>query len=344
MASLTSTLTRKQVAPHEDNLDKGVLYTFSASHFVNFTCGFYWQSPGCGKAIIEMWGAGGSGARMCCCGTGIPGNNGAYVLKTICTNPNTYVNGNVGQSCSNANDIYYRGRSNPSGVCWNCGCDACCLTNGCLCAEGGFGGASPCTTAAYTPYCCLRSTGFCGSQTSLHGAGCGIICNYGSGVSWCGVIPRDFANAHCGDLNCKGCFSCTNFMHCDGNMVQNCYAQVTIPIPGGMFAQGPSFLCFKIGNGTDDAANHSGQGLNNFIYALNAASRFPSQGQGHHSCWTGNTMCGCYENDGCLPFVPYGFGGMPASNCPDVRSHGYRGGLGAVRIKYVCSASCFYDV
>ena len=162
MASLTSTLTRKQVAPHEDNLDKGVLYTFSASHFVNFTCGFYWQSPGCGKATIEMWGAGGSGARMCCCGTGIPGNNGAYVLKTICTNPNTYVNGNVGQSCSNANDIYYRGRSNPSGVCWNCGCDACCLTNGCLCAEGGFGGASPCTTAAYTPYCCLRSTGFCG--------------------------------------------------------------------------------------------------------------------------------------------------------------------------------------
>ena len=25
-----------------------------------------------GEATIEMWGAGGSGARMCCCGGGIP--------------------------------------------------------------------------------------------------------------------------------------------------------------------------------------------------------------------------------------------------------------------------------
>ena len=40
------------------------------------------QKPN-GTAIIEVWGAGGSGARMCCCGDGLTGNAGAYVKKTI---------------------------------------------------------------------------------------------------------------------------------------------------------------------------------------------------------------------------------------------------------------------
>ena len=34
--------------------------------------------PHGGEATIEMWGAGGSGARMCCCGGGIPGNAAGY--------------------------------------------------------------------------------------------------------------------------------------------------------------------------------------------------------------------------------------------------------------------------
>ena len=33
-----------------------------------------WVAPPAGTATIEIWGAGGSGAEMCCCGFGIAGN------------------------------------------------------------------------------------------------------------------------------------------------------------------------------------------------------------------------------------------------------------------------------
>ena len=36
-----------------------------------------------GTAHIEIWGAGGSGARMCCCGDGLLGNAGGYAYKKI---------------------------------------------------------------------------------------------------------------------------------------------------------------------------------------------------------------------------------------------------------------------
>jgi len=48
-------------------------------------------------------------------------------------------------------------------------------------------------------------------------------------------------------------------------------------------------------------------------------------------------MCGCYEMNGCLPTVPYGYPGGPGQFVGDVRDGGTRGGHGAVRIKFIGS-------
>ena len=44
----------------------------------DYVTDFAGELHGGGEATIEMWGAGGSGARMCCCGGGIPGNAAGY--------------------------------------------------------------------------------------------------------------------------------------------------------------------------------------------------------------------------------------------------------------------------
>lgn len=344
MALLTSLLTRRQVVPREDNLDKGRIWTFAPSTQVALTCGFYWPSPGCGTALIEVWGSGGSGARMCCCGGGIPGNPGAYAKKTICVYTNTYICGQTGLSCANndTGDFYIRGRGNPSGLCWIGACDCCGNSNGCMCAEGGIGGTSLCNTAAYTPYCCFLSIGLCGSRLPSHGDGCGIICNYGNAGGPC-AQDRTPAYGYGGDVNCIGCFSCTNFMHCDALYFTACYSQMHIWAPAGTISEDPATIHYKHGNQTDGSANWSGQGLNSYLYAIQAASRNPIWGGNTYECWSNAVLCGCYESNGCLPFVPYGFAGPTHSSCADVRSGGYRGGLGAVRIKFICCDSCFFQ-
>jgi len=76
--------------------------------------------------------------------------------------------------------------------------------------------------------------------------------------------------------------------------------------------------------------------LNGFLYGLNVAGRQPGRGvDGAHSCWTGGRTCGCYDGNGCIPFVPPGFPGLPPFPCGDVRDHAYRGGHGAIRIRFV---------
>lgn len=342
MALLTDTLTRNQVSPIEDNLDKGMIYTFhTGNQYAAFINGIMWRPPGCGKAIIETWGAGGSGARQCCCGSSIPGNPGAYVKKVVCMTPSNSVCGQHGMSCGNAGAIFYRGRSEPSGVCW-CGIDMCGNTNGCLCAEGGYGGASACQTAGGSPYCCFLGNGFCGSQSQHHGVCCGIICNMGC-VSFCGARTAYCALAYGGDINCWGGFSCANFFHAEPNYFVNCYSSATIAVPPGIIADGRSTITFKFGQAADGHHNWSGEGLGSSLYAINAASKWPTQGIPWTACWVATRMCGCYEDTGCNPIMPYGFPGVGASVCADVRSHGYRGGHGAIRIKFICCNSCFFS-
>lgn len=367
MASLTTLLTRAQLSPLEDNLEKGIIYVYSgtrlAQTYGTLICGVNWYPPGCGKAIIEIWGAGGSGGRQCCCAGSIPGNPGAYVQKILCVTPSTYICGQTGNSCADVCQcttpcaaiapctFYYRGRSQASGLCWNNAIDLCGNTAGCLCAEGGYGGTAICVCqcnagcaggGVCSPYCVFGCCLFCATQSGA--AGCGIICNFGASARICGESGgRGYALAYGGDINCIGCFSCVMFTNCDNAGGIGCCIRYTIPMPGGIASCGQGFLCFRGEGCNDSGSDGSGQGLRSYMYALQAASRFPTQGQHLGACWTSNIDCACYEADGCLPFLPYGFGAPATIVRADVRSSGYRGGLGAVRIKFVCCGSCFYS-
>jgi hypothetical protein len=77
----------------ETNLETGTIYHFgegtvyAAGYSSQYGYNMCWKSPDYGNAVIEMWGAGGSGARIACCGFSTPGNSGAYSKKAICVWP-----------------------------------------------------------------------------------------------------------------------------------------------------------------------------------------------------------------------------------------------------------------
>ena len=105
MASLTTLLQTKYdfSVGNETNLEKGRIYQYYpvTSRGTNFRCHVCFIAPSAGTAEIEVWGAGGSGAKMCCCGGGIPGNPGAYSKKTITMIEGCYICAIIGQSCGN---------------------------------------------------------------------------------------------------------------------------------------------------------------------------------------------------------------------------------------------------
>ena len=40
------------------------------------------------------------------------------------------------------------------------------------------------------------------------------------------------------------------------------------------------------------------------------SGRFPTGGIPFSTCWGKSGACNCYNNDGCVPVMPYGTGGM----------------------------------
>lgn len=118
MSKLTQLLGNRELA-WKDMLEKGRIWVYSDGNMYSGFCNnFCWQAPGTGKVEIEIWGAAGSGAEMCCCGHGIAGNPPAYVKKCICVCTGNYVCGYVGRSCNNADDLCFRGCSEATCVCW----------------------------------------------------------------------------------------------------------------------------------------------------------------------------------------------------------------------------------
>ena len=118
MALLTQLLGNRELA-FEDNLEKGRIWVYQDGNMYSAFCnGFCWRSPGTGCIVIESWGAAGSGAQMCCCGAGLPGNAPAYVKKCLCVIAGNYVCGYIGRSCNNSSALCFRGCSEASCVCW----------------------------------------------------------------------------------------------------------------------------------------------------------------------------------------------------------------------------------
>ena len=312
------------VADDEENLEQGRIWMFTPGTVrTNYCTGFCWKAPADGTAIIEVWGAGGSGGRMCCCGFGIPGNPGAYAKKTITVATGCRICGTIGFSCGNADAMCFRGCSEPTQLCWFSS-----TSNGCICAQGGRGGTSICSTGT-SAYCCFTASNFC--TTKLNNENCGLVCNYGSGTGSC------CAQAYGGDINCFGGFSCASFLGCAPNCP--CTTQYHVATPPGKFTTDGGVITYTT-EGDSGYANWTGMAYPGFIYGLGVAGKSPSHGiHGSMKCWTGSRTCGCYEGQGCVTFVPPGFPGLPPTPCGDHRDSAFRGGHGAVRIKFIQSGT-----
>ena len=318
MASLKSLLGSKQdafVSVTEENLEKGRIYVYTpGTNYSRLWCGFCFHPDTSGTAVVEVWGAGGSGAEMCCCGFGTPGNAGAYVRKTVSMAPGDFICGYIGQSCGNATALCFRGCSEATQVRF-------CLggTETCVCSEGGKGGLTYCSTSP-SYYCCYRANGFCVTRTDNDN--CGIVCNHCNG-SW-------IACAYGGDVNCPGKISCVSAFGCYPSCV--CMFIDHVPTPAGMFSKEGAMMSYTREN-DNDFAQWSGSGHHQHLGVL-GSGRFPRGGIPFATCWGASKACGCYENDGCVPVMPIGTGGRGPNPCPGVRDHAIRGGHGGVRIRF----------
>lgn len=313
----------------ESNLERGLIMVFHPGYqYEAYRCGWCWKPCGTGCAIIEVWGASGSGGRMCCCGIGLPGNPGAYSRRTICVTTSQYIcstgssSFQWGMSCGEGNALFFRGCSNPTGVCWFST-----TTNGCMCAEGGRGGQIYCTNAGASPFTCLESNGFC--RTSIGAGGCGIVCNFTAGTFW---MPQ----AYGGDINCPGGISCMFIGSCDPAAV--CCHRFYVRTSPYRFGVNGGVAEVNLQCNSCHAAYAGGQAFGPFYQALAALSHSPAGGTPYMGgTYNSNTPCGCYEAWGCIHRLPTGVPGLSALVCPDVRDSGMRGGNGAVRITFFCT-------
>lgn len=326
MATLSQILETKRntFRNAEENIERGQITVFAnPAQFSGYYNNFCWQAPGCGQVEIELWGASGSGAKMCCCGFGLPGNPGAYAKKTIQVVPGDWVCGYPGKACANSNDLCFRGCSDPSWVGWQ-GRDCKGATSGYICAQGGRGGISMCSTG-WSAYCCYIQF-MCGTQYAGASTYCGVICNRCiGGNGW-------EAQAYGGDINCCGGFSCASFLQCSPECM--CYYHYHLAISPGIVSVDGAVAVYTQEN-NNEFSNWSGQGWHEALSAVNTLSRFPSQATPHATCWGFSGTCGCYDTDGCTRAMPTGVPGLPPHPCAGVRDHAHTGGNGAVRIKFL---------
>lgn len=330
MALLTSILkTRNADAAsnvNETNLETGTIWAYSpGTIYGGFTCdpgNICWISPGTGTAVIEIWGAGGPGSRMCCCGHGFPGNAGAYSKKTIAVTAGSYVCGQIGcPQMSDTGGVCFSGCSYPTMICW---CTT--LANCCMCAQGGAGGLSICTPGnSNTPFCCWMGNGRCGTVHPGFNPNCGTICGTCGGGWWisCG---------YGGDFNCCGTIGCSTFVGCYDRCI-HCQA-IHMAIPAGLFSNVGSTVTYWMDNADTQQSPWSGQAMSGAMSAMNSISRNPKRGNPMSQCYTSVRTCGCYEMSGCQTVLPVGVGGLPPTPCEDVRDGGIRGGWGGLRIKF----------
>jgi len=323
---LSDLLSTREITANQDNLEKGKVWTVSPTGMyscIRSDMLYCWTSPGCGTLTIEMWGAAGSGARMCCCGFGLPGNAPAYSKKTIAVFCGIYICACPSMSC-NSHSLCFSGCSDPSYLRWGNARDLCGYTGGCMCAQGGRGGIAICSTST-SAYCCYLYCTFCTTRyNSPTGCdNCAIVCNQCPGA-W-------IACGYGGDINCCGCVGYVHFKGCYPSCP--CQTEVYIPFAAGVYSTQGGYLSY-INDADPEYSEWSGMGNYNQQYAINNVGKWPSGGMPWHTCYSGTQSCGCYEQNGCQVHMPYGVAGGPPFPCPDVRDHGRRGGHGAIRLTY----------
>ena len=337
MATLSSIILAKnpEFSANEQNLETGQLFYQSPVQETVHCHIVGWKSPGVGTARVEIWGAGGSGAKMCCCGGGVGGNPGAYVVKTFEVDAASKVCGCIGVGCGNADTLCYRGKSTGTCICWF-GKAADSSLCGCLCAEGGEGGTTWCSASSSNFCCAVADSSFCTTAMSnpagsAWGSGCGRVCNTRTGGTLAGTI----ANAYGGDLNCPGGISCTDWYICDS--ANHCYAHYHMRTPAGVHSTCGGTATFSGDHDSAMSVGGTAQYQLSHRMALEAMSRAPERGADLMLCYH-SRLCGCYENNGCQTTLPHGHGGAPPQMCSGVRDQGQRGGSGAIRILWTPAA------
>lgn len=345
MASLSAILGNR-VAAHstgDANIEKGEIYYYTPGNsFTGFWCNlkdcngsFCWRAPGCGKAVIEIWGASGSSSRSCCCGAGLPGNPGAYARKIVEFTCDGFVDGCVGMSCGQGDACLCRGVSLPTRV-------TICHGGGdlrgdtsycnCLCAQGGYAGPTYCINASSNPFCCLVSICYPGTNYDGMGVGCGIVCNI-RGPSGANCTAKAYGTGERLTLK-DGGISCTTFTACRPNCW--CCEMYHVMTSPGIISEDGVMMTFMHGGSSTISNGGMDQATGWIPNMLTLASKIPTQGNlamlGFCNC---TYFCACYENDGCFPLVPVGVPAAPANPCANVRTAGRRGGHGAVRIKWL---------
>ena len=220
------------------------------------------------------------------------------------------------------------------GCCGWSQCRAVGATNGCLCAQGGKGGISFCMDNK-SPYSCFRTGYFCGTglgpahnMCDTGNSACGMICNVCQDGSGLGFIACGYG----GDVNCCGGWSCTSFQAC--LQTCPCMYQYHVPVAAGVFNEEGGVFTYTSYSDDSPMGGWSGSASFSHINGLTAMSRDP-QHNGYFTCWNNQRSCGCYEMQGCMNYMPYGVPGAAPHPCPGVRDHAMRGGMGAVRIKYI---------
>lgn len=317
MASLGQLLeNRVQIQIAETNLETGSIWLHTGSPMNDDTHFFCWESPGNGTAVIEVWGAGGSGAVSCCCGTSIPGNPGAYSKLTVPVSSSSFVCGCTGCS-QRSTDSTSPGRGGHSAiiVCSETGCN-------CLCVQAGESGKFICMTGNQQR-CCWSANGY---PTNNYGTGCGTVCNLCNNCADC------VACAYGGDINVKGGISCASFWACN----PCCYCKKwhhmqTPPYISTATGAQVSFLTAE----DRHYAPTNGSPIANYQHAMGTLSRNPVRGIQQEFCWTSGRHCNCYPWNSCRTQLSAGFPGVSGTSCDGHRDYGQRGGMGAIRITFI---------
>ncbi len=326
MGKLSDLLSTREITAQQENLPKGKIYSVTGQSgmyaCIRTEAQWCWNSPGCGIAVIEMWGASGTGSCNCCCSVGLPGNTGAYTKKTISVTPCSVIFGRPGVACNGPGSGFaFAGCSEASCLVWEKARDLCGNTNGCMCAQGGVSGRTCCFGSSWnSPFCCFMSIGFCGT---LICNGCGIICN---------VQPGLFrACGYGGDINKCGLFSKMEFRGCQP--MCTCLFLQQLPFAPGVFSEDGGYMSYHWAN-DHGAEQWAGSGMGGAGMMINYTSKQPTGGTPWSACWRGDRFCTCYEAHACINYMPYGVPGTAPTPCPDVRDSGRRGGAGAIRVTY----------
>lgn len=303
---------------------------------------FCWTAPGKGTAIIEIWGGGGSSTWAADNSYSMSGNAGAYSKKTIRVDNGGWIQGIVGDSTySTASGVQAWDRSCATEICWFSGVTT---DHGCMCAEGGASGYRWCANGNI--YCCYTNDDFYHehwlTDDAIACTGCGWICNKKCTPGTHG----DEAEAFGGDVNLVGPISKTKFFGSAANSNRCCIESWT-PFPHGLFYSGqnsnvdPDGRCGAAytmtriqdcrGNGLymagEQAVVSVVDGRNFLTRQVTSISTW--------NCFTGRTVCACHDGHMCTVMVPIGTGAPPAMSCSGHCDKGHRGGVGAVKIRFI---------